>query len=136
MSSLPGAVSSSSRWIRQDEPRVPYALAGPQKAAAVSEASSTPPALPEPASKLNLVRRPARPMIRVHGEPFYVEHEGDEVYIVHDRWSLLGSGDSLAAAYKDLLFEASEVAPVYTATPPSKLDAEGARLAKFLFYFR
>ncbi|MGH9891564.1 MAG: hypothetical protein ACREA0_06195 [bacterium] len=83
-----------------------------------------------------MTRKPGRPVIRIDGEPFHVEHEGDVYYLVHDQWSLLGSGPSLAAAYKNLLFEASEVAPVYIDTPASELTYEGSRLAKFLLRFR
>ncbi len=113
----------------------------PRKAPTVMpEPSLTPPpegAEPQgPRTKPTLVRQPGRPVIRIYGKPFHVEHEGDVFYLVHDQWSLIGSGSSLAAAYKDLLFEASEVAPIYMSTPESQLDAEGSRFAKFLVRLR
>lgn len=112
----------------------------PSAPTVMPEPSLTPPpegAEPQgPRTKPTLVRQPGRPVIRIYGEPFHVEHEGDVFYLVHDQWSLIGSGSSLAAAYKDLLFEASEVAPIYMSTPESQLDAEGSRFAKFLVRLR
>jgi hypothetical protein len=130
--------SSISRWRRPSANVVSYATVARQSAAAMAETSATPLNIPiqGPGPKPKLIRKPARPVIRIHGEPFHVERDEGVYYIVHDRWSLMGSGDSLAAAYKDLFYEATEVAPVYTATPLGKLDKEGARLAKFLFRFR
>lgn len=146
---------TSGRWMRPPSSNPPsYTPVERQGTAAMNEASAVPPAgpatMPEssltpppegaepqgPTTKPKLIRQPGRPIIRVSGEPFHVEHEADVYYLVHDKWSLMGSGRSLAAAYKDLLFEASEVAPIYTATPESKLNAEGARLAKFLLRYR
>lgn len=130
------AESSSARWVSQ-KPVMSYAAVGPQPVSPVMAEASSPPSVPENAApSLALIREPARPVVRVAGEPFFVEHDGDTYSIVHDRWSLLGSGDSLAAAYKDLLHMAEVLAPVYGRTPPGKLDAEGTRLAKFLLHSR
>ena len=146
---------TSVRWMRPPTSNAPsYTVVERQSAAAMTEGSAVqslaPAVMPEPsltppperpgpqgpATKPNLIRQPGRPVIRIYGEPFHVEHEGDVYYLVHDRWSLMGSGASLAAAYKDLLFEASEVAPIYMDTPESQLDKEGSRLARFLVRFR
>lgn len=134
--SATASASSSVKWLRPDAPGVTYTAVGPQKAVPVAESSSTLPSVPKLSRTLKLIREPGRPVLRIHREPFFVERDENVYYIRHEKWSLLGSGDSLAAAYKDLFDEAVEVAPVYTNTPLSHLDYEGTRLARFLLRFR
>lgn len=165
MSALTGTASSAGRWLRADDPPMPYAAVSIQQAASMAEASSTPPNVPEEGSsaeasyttanvpdeastaapgipsdevrtRKNVIFEPGRPIVRIRGEPFFVEHEGEIYYIVHDRWSLMGSGDTLAEAYKHLLQMAAVLAPVYGRTPPNRLDAEGTRLTRFLLHSR
>lgn len=69
----------------------------------------------------------------IAGEPFYLEKEDDLIYIRHERWSLIGCGESLVAAEQDLLQEARDLFPIYTSMPVSKMDHEAARLRDFLF---
>ena|SRR5215213_1045272 len=47
--------------------------------------------------------------IHICGEPFYVEVEEGTYYIRHDKWSLLGAGDSLLEAEQDLAVEAGDL---------------------------
>lgn len=121
---------------------MPYSPAALHESAAVAEPMPVSQGVPEAspmspslARQYQVIQTPARSVIRLHGEPFFVEHEAGSYYIRHERWSLIGAGDTLAAAYKDLLYEAEEIAPVYARTPLRELDAEGARLTKFLLRF-
>lgn len=90
-------------------------------------------------ASLEVVKRP-RPTIkrtdhiaqyRIAGEMFYVEVEGEETYLRHPRWSLMGAGKSLADAEVALLEEAGLVARVFGAMSPGELDEEAERMLNF-----
>ena len=70
--------------------------------------------------------------LRIGGERFMAELDNDAVYIRHDRWSLLGSGQSLSEAEADLRQEAGELAEVLAGLPPHTLDVETMSLFRFV----
>ncbi len=131
--STPAVATSAAKWIPRAAP-VSYTTIVRPQAAPLPEASS-PPSIPEPQSGLTVIRELGRPIIRLQGEQFFVERDDGVYYIRHERWSLLGAGDTLSAAYKDLLQGAKEVAPVYANTPLTELDDEGFQLTRFLLRF-
>ncbi len=122
------AATASAKWLRHT-PLSYTTLVRPQ-AAPVPEASSPPASIPGPLAGLTV--HPGRPIIRLHKEPFFVERDGDTVYIRHERWSLLGAGETLTAAYKDLLSEASDLAPVLGAMLLSTFDQDAMDLYQFV----
>lgn len=73
-----------------------------------------------------------RPTIRIRGERFFVERDNGRYYIRHPRWSLLGVGDSLGAAQRSLLEEASELAVVMRDMSPATMDLEARRLIRYV----
>jgi len=73
-----------------------------------------------------------RPTIRIRGEPFFVERDNGTYYIRHPRWSLLGVGDSLGAAQRSLLEEASQLAMVMQGMSPATMDLEARRLLRYV----
>jgi len=90
-------------------------------------------------ANLEVVKRP-RPTIkrtdhiaqyRIAGEMFYVEVEGEETYLRHPRWSLMGAGKSLADAEVALLEEAGLVTRVFGGMSPAELDEEAERMLNF-----
>lgn len=70
--------------------------------------------------------------IWIEGQRFIVEPEGDVIYIRHPRWSLVGFGDSLAAAERNMRDEAAAVAKVWFDMSPASMDHEALKLRDFL----
>lgn len=87
---------------------------------------------PAPLEPVPIVRKPARPAVRIGGESFYVERDGQTLYLRHPVWSLLGSGASLLEAERDLRAEAKELADVMAHMSPRSLDYEAVRLYRFV----
>ena len=126
------AESSAPRLIRV-RPRPPLSAPGPrkQRIAALFDASAPEPqCAPEPT--MTVVREAARPGLRIAGERFFIEIEEDVVYVRHPRWSLMGAGDSIVAAEKELRSEARELAEVMSGIPPHTLDPEAFQLYRFV----
>lgn len=90
------------------------------------------PSASKPRSKLKTIRQPGRPIVRIGTEPFLVEHDGDSYFLRHEKWSLVGAGDSVFTAYKDLLREASELAAAMHDIPMATMDQEAAKLYRFV----
>ena len=67
-------------------------------------------------------------------ERFFIEIEEGSVYIRHPRWSLMGAGDSIIAAEKDLRSEARELAEVMSDMPLHSLDLEAYQLYRFVLH--
>lgn len=74
----------------------------------------------------------ARAPFRLAGEMFCIEPDAGVVYIRHPRWSLLGAGETLLDAERDLLEEARELSPLLMRRHPTELDPETLRLRDFL----
>lgn len=79
-----------------------------------------------------VISEAARPKLRIGGERFFIEEAAGVFYIRHDRWSLLGSGDSVFAAYKDLLAEARDLAHVLSSLPRGGFDLDALELYRFV----
>ena len=58
---------------------------------------------------------------------FHVEREGDCLYLSHDSLSLVGHGDTLLEAERDLLHDVQRTAAILTRTPASQLDPGAIR---------
>lgn len=67
----------------------------------------------------------------IAGEPYSVEAEGDLVFLVHPRWSLLGAGPTLPEAYSDLLKRAADIVRILARWPADELDNEGQKMFRF-----
>ena len=83
---------------------------------------------PEPALDVSL----SRPAIRIRGERFFFERDKGAYYISHPHWSLMGVGDSLQAAVRNLLREASELAVVMRQMSLANMDQEALRLFRYV----
>lgn len=105
---------------------------------AMSRESSTPPG-PVPSApdrgQITIRREPALPTLMIYGHPFYIEVDGDRIFIRHRNWSLMGAGDTLLSAYKDLLAEARELAPVLSAMSLLSFDEDALALYRFVVRF-
>lgn len=76
-----------------------------------------------------------RRRIAVRGEAFLLEWEEDVVHLVHPRWSLVGTGDTLFDAEKDLAREARDVAEALKDAPPQALNDDARALRDFALQF-
>ena len=65
------------------------------------------------------------------GERFLATMGKRGVIIQHPRWSLIGSGKTLAAAERDLVANAGIVMRVYGRKPASSLDYEARKMYHF-----
>ena len=70
--------------------------------------------------------------IVIHGEPFIVSREDGNVVIHHRKWSLLGSGATIADAKTALLEEADEVADFFLEFDEATLAPDVLRFRHFL----
>ena len=104
-----------------------------QQVAPLFEASApAPQCTPERTSQMTVVREAARPGLRIAGERFFIERDEGVTYIRHPRWSLMGAGDSIVAAEKDLRSEAQELAEVMSGMQAHTLDPEAVQLYRFV----
>jgi hypothetical protein len=85
-----------------------------------------------PESAARLTRHLTGYAYEVAGEPFFIEFEGDDVFIRHPKWSLLGNGSSLREAEDDLRNEARELSDVLSAIPAETLNSDAVRLRDFV----
>ncbi len=75
----------------------------------------------------------ARSEMRIPGESFHVELDGDlGVVVSHPRWSPMGYGDSLSEAEKALTSYARELAETMADDSPRACTSEGNRLRDFV----
>lgn len=77
-------------------------------------------------------RRELAQMLRIMGEPFFLERHGRRFYIRHRHWSLMGAGSSAIEAYKNLLIDASETALAYGKVDRRSFDADALAYYRFL----
>ena len=77
--------------------------------------------------------------VRVKGEHFRIKvepgEEGDTVYLVHPRWSVLGSGRTLEEAERDLREEAREVGELLADEDPAGFSRGGRQMREFVLRF-
>lgn len=69
---------------------------------------------------------------KINGETFNVEKEDGLIYLSHKQWSLTGVGETIIAAQKDLLNDASLIADTYLKLSDTQLSAEAQKLKQFL----
>jgi hypothetical protein len=65
-------------------------------------------------------------------QKFTLEDHGDEKFLVHPKWSLMGTGKNLAEAYTSLLAEAEDIRDIYLLSDDSELTAEAVKFKRFL----
>ena len=70
--------------------------------------------------------------LTILGQKFSVEEQNGEKILTHPKWSLTGSGMTLADAQRSLLDEANDIAVVYLKTPDADLTSEALQLKHFL----
>lgn len=68
----------------------------------------------------------------VGGERFYVEREGDRVYLRHPVWSLVGSGPTIVDAENDLRADARDLLSVLDRIDPENVTPGAMRLRECL----
>ena len=77
--------------------------------------------------------------VTVKGERFTVEvevgEEGNTVYLVHPRWSVLGSGRTIEEAERDLRTEAREVGELLADDDPARFTRGGREMREFVLRF-
>lgn len=73
--------------------------------------------------------------LRIRGETFYIELEGEAVHLTHPKWSLAGVGATLADAQFDLMEEAAVLASVLADSDPIALDQNAAALRGYVMAF-
>jgi hypothetical protein len=69
--------------------------------------------------------------VTVFGERFSVELVGNDVFLTHPQWSLLGVGPSIGAAKMNLLDEARDVAEAMDDDDDNTLSPEARKLKLF-----
>ncbi len=72
------------------------------------------------------------PQIVILDQKFTLEDHETEKYLVHPKWSLMGTGKNLAEAYTSLLAEAEDIRDFYVSSDDSELTAEAIKLKRFL----
>ncbi|MFI5201617.1 MAG: hypothetical protein ACHQNE_04475 [Candidatus Kapaibacterium sp.] len=81
--------------------------------------------------KLRGIRPPAE-AISILGEPLLLTTHAGKRVLKHPKWSLTGTGKSLAEAQTALFEEAMDIADYYCRKPDELLDAEARKLKHFL----
>jgi len=81
---------------------------------------------------VSVVREPARPKIRIGGEIFYIEIEDGAIYLRHPMWSLVGVGNTIYEAERNLRADASELAEVMAALPLNSMDHDALDLFRYV----
>ena len=79
---------------------------------------------------------PVTPVMTLSGERFLVNVAGGQVFLSHPQWSLIGTGDTMAAARENLLEEARQLAAVMIADDPATLSDEANRLRTYVLGVR
>ena len=85
-----------------------------------------------PGINVPVVREPARPTLRIGGELFYIEIEGDVIYLRHPMWSLVGMGNTFYEAERNLRADARELAEVMAAMPLNTMDYDALDLFRYV----
>lgn len=85
-----------------------------------------------PGMRVPVLREAPRPKLRIGGEVFFIEVEAGTVYIRHPAWSLVGAGNTLVEAERDLRADASELAEVMASMPRNMLDHDAIDLFEFV----
>ena len=70
--------------------------------------------------------------VDVYNEPFSIVEDGDEIFLTHPQWSLLGSGKTLSEAYADLISSARDMAHSLRNDDDASLSAQARLLKKFV----
>lgn len=68
----------------------------------------------------------------IGGEPFRVERDGDQVYIEHPAWPLVGVGRSLMAARADLLVDIKALAVALRDDDAAALSPDALKMRTFI----
>ena len=87
---------------------------------------------PTPGVKIPTVREPARPRIRIGGEMFFIEIEDGFIYLRHPMWSLVGIGNTIYEAERNLRADARELAEVMSAMPLNTMDHDALDLFRYV----
>lgn len=70
--------------------------------------------------------------VDIFGEVFTIAQDGDDVYLIHPRWSLIGAGRSVADACDNVIVEAQELADAMRSGDPGTLSTGAQQLRDFV----
>lgn len=136
----PKAFASSGKWIERGERAIPNRSRF--KEFVSSDASTLVFPLEGTYPLRSITPRPqlafprgATLVMDIFGEKFSVEEEEGWVYIVHPRWSLVGSGATLPDAIVALYAEAAELAEVMPTFDQETMSPEAKLLQEFVAQF-
>lgn len=111
-------------------------LSGPFPAKAAQDTEEQRDLLPGseevPARSISMTITFSGPTLDINGEQFRVRREDEKVVISHDRWSLVGIGDTLLEAKQALYEEARALSEVYLSRPPSEMTDDALDMRDFI----